>query len=259
MNIQIVVVAFGAVNSSYDSLRLFGPHFKKSLPGHDIHWAHAPTEGGTYNESHPNIQWLHYRRIVADLALQGYPWIVVQPLLTAMGREFYRFIADVRLIPASVSVGLPLLSTAADFESLAMAVGPKLLTDPEVATFVVANSAQQMDNQACSELQSAFHRSGFPNVYVGVEKPSRWGKQKMIEVFKRKRFSLIHLIPFGLVGGIHVTLVADAMNSWKMSLLKAGMAIIADGRGLEFYPGVPKILTQHIINAVSDNQVPLTA
>lgn len=148
----------------------------------------------------------------------------------------------------SISFGDPLLTTAKDSEDVIAAIAEEFseLTE-EQALVLMGHGTTHYANSIYAALDYTFKDKGHNNIFLGTVEayPSMESLKKMIEAYNPKE---VVLAPFMIVAGDHAKndMAGDDPDSWYSQFKEMGYEVKAVLKGLGEYPGIRKILMEHV-------------
>lgn len=161
------------------------------------------------------------------------------------GHEFYRLVDEVGKSTVRTSMGLPLLTSPADYRDLAAAILCNGIAGSGTASVLVGNGTDHPAWTAYPALQRILQMSD-ANVHVATVE----GEADMEETIKeviRSGADRVHLVPLMLVAGVHLREdIAGDEDSWKRAFMDAGLGVTVEKNGLSKHPAVVDIFVKHI-------------
>lgn len=186
-------------------------------------------------------------RLVAD----GVKEVVVQPTHVITGFEYDDVLAEVAKYESkfdSIKVGMPLLSSEADYDALVPALIEKTASYNTDGTAVVfmGHGTHHEANATYAKLQQKLIDAGHANYFIGTveAEPSLDTVLAAVQATDAKK---VVLLPLMIVAGDHATndMAGDEEGSWKDVFTKAGYEVECVLMGLGEYEGAQKILVDH--------------
>lgn len=148
----------------------------------------------------------------------------------------------------SISFGDPLLTSEQDSREVIHAVAEDFsdLKKDEVLV-LMGHGTTHYANAIYAALDYTFKDLGYPNIFLGTVEayPSMETLLKMVKAYQPKK---VILAPFMIVAGDHAKndLAGDDPESWYSQFKAAGFETEAVLKGLGEYPGIRKILVEHL-------------
>ena len=122
-NIPIVLAAFGTTSRAMDTYSGIDTAVKRAFPGHPVRWAYTSRMVRSHMKKKHRANMKNPLQVLDELAAQGrHAWAVVQSMHFICGHEFYRLMNEVKESPVRTSIGLPFLTSPADYQDLATAI-----------------------------------------------------------------------------------------------------------------------------------------
>lgn len=215
MKTPIIIAAFGTTTRAMETYSFIDEVCRERFGGHEILWAYSSRMVKDRLKMEQGIDLKHPHQVLEELKKRGHQWVVVQSFHLVCGHEFYRLISEVSHCPVRTSIGLPLLSSPEDYESVAKGL---CSTFPDNADEAIVFVGHGTDHPAWSSYlalhQILCERFG-SRIFMGVVEgyPS---KAKVIKKVVRAGFKKVRLIPFMLVAGTHFQEdLAGKGKSWE--------------------------------------------
>lgn len=148
----------------------------------------------------------------------------------------------------SISFGEPLLTSEQDSLDVIHAITEEFsgLKQDEVLVFM-GHGTTHYANAIYAALDYTFKDQGFKNIFLGTVEayPSMETLMKMVKEYGPKK---VVLAPFMIVAGDHAKndMAGDDPDSWYSQFAAAGFETEAVMKGLGQYPGIRKILVEHL-------------
>ncbi len=250
MNIPIVLSAFGTTTKAQSVYQGIDGVIRREFPGCDIRWAYSSRlvrdrlhQTGT--NSAAGIQ-----EVLASLARAGHRWAVVQSLHLINGHEFYRLLEEVRTAPLRLSMGLPLLSSTADYQRVAQALSSLQESSAAEAMVLVGHGTDHPAWSAYLTLQAFLRDVGGPHIFVGVVEghPSQ---DYVVAAVRRAGLNRVRLVPLMLVAGRHyLEDLCHEEDSWQAAFHRAGCQVTVEPQGIGALPEIIGIFMDHIREAM---------
>jgi len=255
--VPIVIVAFGTNAKARDTYEHLGARIRTHFPGHEVICAFSSriikkNKGG---EQYPAAS---PREILEDLYSQHHKWAVVQSLHLIGGHEFMRLVAEADKGPIRTSIGLPLLSSPADFTALCNGLAPLIDAHPHQALLLAGHGTDHPAWCAYPALQYFLRLHFGPRVFIGVIEEGCPSRSEVIAEIKAAGHKKVCIVPLLLVAGMHFhrDLAADSDNSWLNQLARADIQVEIMEQGIGMLPAVSDLFCRHIeeaLSAIPDN------
>lgn len=185
----------------------------------------------------------------------GIRQIAVQPTHMMNGLEYwklYREISEERDSFAQVSIGKPLLTELKDCDRVLRELLKEIPVSEEEALVLMGHGSLHYANFVYGALDYRLKELGYRNVSVGTVEA--WPSlESVLRQVNAQRPERVILAPFMMVAGDHVRNdLAGEEGSWKSRFLAEGYPVECVLKGLGEYPGIRKILMEHLQDAVSE-------
>ena len=148
----------------------------------------------------------------------------------------------------SISFGDPLLTNEQDNLEVIQAVAEEFshLTRDEVLV-LMGHGTTHYANSIYAALDYTFKDKGYENIFLGTVEayPTMESLLKMIKNYKPSK---VVLAPFMIVAGDHAKndMAGDDPDSWYSQFKAAGYEVEPVVKGLGEYPGIRKLLVEHL-------------
>ena len=148
----------------------------------------------------------------------------------------------------SISFGEPLLTSEQDSLDVIHAITEEFsdLQEDEVLV-LMGHGTTHYANAIYAALDYTFKDQGFKNIFLGTVEayPSMETLMKMVKEYNPKK---VILAPFMIVAGDHAKndMAGDNPESWYSQFVAAGFETKTVVKGLGQYPGIRKILVEHL-------------
>lgn len=250
MKIPIVLVAFGTTTRALDTYSFMDGIFRRRFESHPIEWAYSSRMVKDFIKTRKDVDLKSPTQVISELLEKGHKWVVVQSLHLICGHEFYRMLQEVRELPIRSSIGLPLLSTPADYHDVARGYKTIAEEDRDRAVIFVGHGTDHPAWVSYLGLLHILREMAGPNVFVGAieGEPSR---DKVIGRVIKDGFKKAYLVPLMLVAGTHFREdLVGAEDSWKHALEARGLMVSEEERGMGYCEAIVDIFCRHIAEAM---------
>jgi sirohydrochlorin cobaltochelatase len=249
-NPPIVLAAFGTTSRALDTYSYIDAAVKQAFPDHPVRWAYTSRMVRSRMKKMHRANMKEPLQVLDELAAQGHVWAVVQSMHLISGHEFYRLLDEVKQSTVRTSIGLPLLTSPADYRQLTDVILRKGVSGNGTATVLVGHGTDHPAWSAYPALQQIIQAS-VANIYVAtVEGES--AMEETIEAVVQSGAERVHLMPLMLVAGVHLQEdIAGDEDSWKSAFLDAGLEVTVEENGLGKQPAVVDIFVRHIREALA--------
>lgn len=193
----------------------------------------------------------HPRQVLEMLKKGGHCWTVVQSLHLIGGHEFYRLLQDIQACPIRAAVGLPLLSTPADYNAVLDHLTPLVEKVPDEAVILVGHGTDHPSwtayaaldlmcrNRFGDRVMAATIEGGYPDCSHTINRVLTAG------------FKKVRLVPLLLVAGVHFQEdLAGKKDSWAAAFRHHGITVALHPDGLGMEKSVIDIFCRHIRDAL---------
>lgn len=149
----------------------------------------------------------------------------------------------------SISLGDPLLTSEQDSLKVIEAITQEFsdLKKDEVLV-LMGHGTTHFSNSVYAALDYTFKDRGFPNIFLGTVEayPSMETLLKMVNAYGPSK---VILAPFMIVAGDHAKndMAGDDPDSWYSQFKAAGYEVRPVIKGLGEYPGIRKLLVEHLL------------
>ena len=249
-NTPIVLAAFGTTSRALDTYSHIDAIVRQTFANHPVRWAYTSRMVRSHMKKSHQANMKDPLQVLDELAAQGHAWAVVQSLHLISGHEFYRLLDQVRESAVRTSMGLPLLTSPADYRRLADAILANGIPGNDAATVLVGHGTDHPAWAVYPALEQIIQKAG-ANIHVAtVEGESTM--QETIDAVVRTGARRVHLVPLMLVAGVHLQEdIAGDEDSWKSAFQDAGLSVTVEESGLGKHSGVVDIFIDHIRDALA--------
>ena len=252
MNTPIVMAAFGTTTRALSTYAYIDGRIRQRFPDHEIVWAYSSRMVKDWVKKRKNIDTVHPYEALRRLQAQKHEWAVVQSVHFLAGHEFYRLIEETGGEKIRTAIGLPLLSSVADYQRIGTMLAPLIASRLQDEAIVLAGHGTDHPIWASYLALQYLLRERFgERIFVGCveEYP---GADEIVARVVDAGLKKVCLIPFMLVAGVHFRddLVGDDDDSWKSLFAAAGIQVDAVGEGIGMLPETSDILADHIVAAL---------
>lgn len=208
-------------------------------------------------KSRDNIHVHTVKEAMEQILADGITDVVVQPTHVINGIENDLMKEDVLSFREnfhSISFGAPLLTSEQDSLRVIQAVieeFPDL--KQEEALVLMGHGTTHYANSIYAALDYTFKDKGHKNIFLGTVEayPSMETLMKMVKDYNPSK---VILAPFMIVAGDHAKndMAGDDPDSWYSQFAAAGFEVEAALKGLGEYPGIRRLLVEHLKAADSE-------
>lgn len=249
MNTALLVVSFGtSVPQARGSIHAVEEALQQAAP--QAHFSRAFTS--------PTI-----RRILAGqgevvlslsealdaLQQEGFDEVFVQPTHLLYGIEYDAMkhcVTSYQDRFRRVTLGAPLLSSAADLQTVTTLLSKRYLPVPGEALFLIGHGTKHFANMVYPALQGTFHLLGRDDVILATIEGFP-DSDAAHSLFQRGNFHSVHLVPLMLVAGEHtVNDIAGDEDSFRSKFESEGISVRCTLQGLGLLPEIQAIYVKHL-------------
>ena len=252
MKTPVVLTAFGTTSKAVDTYDYMDKIIGERFPGHEIRWSYTSGMVRNIVKKKQKIELQSAKEVLTELENKGYDQAVVQSLHVLCGTEFHRLINETKECRIRTSIGLPLLSSPADYSALIAGAGNTFSAhDNDEAVILVGHGTEHPVWSSYIALEYLLQKEYDLNIYVGVVEGEN-SCDRIVQAVKGKRIKSVLLVPFMIVAGVHFKedLIGDSEDSWKGRFEREGIEVRAIDKGLGYYPFIVDIFIDHIKEAL---------
>ncbi|MDD3815474.1 MAG: sirohydrochlorin cobaltochelatase [Desulfocapsaceae bacterium] len=249
----IVIAAFGTTAKARAGYDLLDARIRDRFPDHEIFWAWSSRmiKEKVTDQQQDTISSPH--EILEILSRRHYPWAVVQSLHLLGGHEFIRLVEETGKSPIRTSIGLPLLSSPADYRALCTSLAPLINAHPDQAVLLIGHGTDHPAWCAYPALQYFMRRQFGPRLFVGVIEECVPSSSEVIADLTATGFKEVCIIPLLLVAGMHFyrDLAGKNKDSWMSLLNRAEIKVEIIEQGIGTLPAISEMFCRHIDDALT--------
>jgi Cobalamin biosynthesis protein CbiK, Co2+ chelatase len=252
MKIPIILTAFGTTSKAVDTYNYMDKIIGERFPDYDIRWAYTSRMVRNLVKEKRKTELKSTKEVLAELEDNGYSQAVIQSLHVLCGTEFHRLINETKQCQISTSIGLPLLSSPADYSALITGAGNIFsIPDNDETVVLVGHGTEHPVWSSYIALEYLLQKEYDSNIYVGVVEGEN-SCDRIVQAVKEKGMKKVLLVPFMIVAGVHFKedLIGDSEDSWKSRFEREGIEVRAIDKGLGYYPFIVDIFIDHIKQAL---------
>ena len=250
MKPPVVMAAFGTTTKALETYSFINSILTARFPDHEILWSYSSRMVKDWVKKRRNIDLKHPHQVLFEMKEKGYTWAVVQSLHLLNGHEFCRLVEEVQQSPIRTSMGLPLISSPDDYESVVQSFANRFQNLENQAVVLVGHGTDHPIWSSYVALNHMFRERFGSNIYVGVIEghPTR---DVIVDAVIRSGTKRVRIIPFMLVAGTHFQEdLVGKDDSWKTALEKKNISVSVDTDGLGFNQEIIGIFCKHIEDAL---------
>lgn len=246
----VVIVAFGTSSLARSTYADLAARVGALLPDRQLFWSSSSRILADRAGQECDFVMAPPGQILDELISQGHRQVIVQSLHILAGTEFHRLHQEVRSLPITVSMGMPLLHNPVDYEEVIAMLDPLITAQPNTAIIVVGHGTLHPVWPAYLALENLLQVKYGGRVLVGVVEKYPPCDQLIGRVVA-SGYHRVLLIPFLLVAGMHYRrdIIGKAADSWQSRLQEAGLEVSAHDAGLAMLPGIERLIARHINDA----------
>ncbi|MBE9547146.1 MAG: sirohydrochlorin cobaltochelatase [Proteobacteria bacterium] len=259
MKTPIVITAFGTTTKAVDTYDYMDAKIRESFSDHEIKWSYTSKMVRNLVKKKQKIELKSTKEVLTELEDEGYNQAVVQSLHVLCGTEFHRLINETKQCRIRTSIGLPLLSSLADYSALITGIG-NIFSTPgnDEAVVLVGHGTEHPVWSSYIALEYLLQKEYGSNIYVGVVEGEN-SCDRIVQAVKGRGIKSVLLVPFMIVAGVHFKedLIGDSEDSWKSRFEREGIEVRAVDKGLGYYPFIVDIFIDHIkqaLDAITSHQ-----
>ena len=248
----IILAAFGTTSRAIKTYQAMDEAIKEAFPGHPVLWAYTSRMVRDHLKKKKDMVLSTPQQALDNLADDGYQWAVMQSLHLICGHEFYRLVDDIRDCNVRASMGLPLLTSPEDYQSVAHALIHAYGEDNNgTATVFVGHGTDHPAWATYPALARLVEKTN-PAMYVGTVEEGEDDREAILTDILNKGYSHIRLVPLMLVAGVHLKEdIAGDTDSWKSLFHDHGLDVSYESTGMGQSQAILEIFISHIKDALS--------
>lgn len=182
--------------------------------------------------------------------------LVIQPTHLMDGLEYNDLVEEAATYSDAfekIAIGKPLLTSDADFETVAKAITKATAeyNDGETAICFMGHGTEAASNQVYTKMQQVLTDGGYENYYIGTVEASPTLDDVLAQV-KAGDYKRVVLEPLMIVAGDHANndMAGDEEGSWKTTFENAGYQVECLVRGLGEMEEIQQLFVEHAQEAV---------
>jgi sirohydrochlorin cobaltochelatase len=255
MKTPVILTAFGTTSKAVETYDHMNKIIGERFPDHEIKWSYTSRMVRNLVKEKQKIELKSTGEVLVELENNGYNQAVVQSLHVLCGAEFHRLINETKQCRIKTSIGLPLLSSPADYSALIAGAGNAFYThDNDEAVVLVGHGTEHPVWSSYIALEYLLQKEYGSNIYVGVVEGEN-SCDRIVQAVKGKKIKSVLLVPFMIVAGVHFRedLIGNSEDSWKSRFEREGIELRVIDKGLGYYPFIVEIFIDHIKQALEKN------
>lgn len=182
--------------------------------------------------------------------------LVIQPTHLMDGLEYNDLVEEAATYSDAfekMAIGKPLLTSDADFDTVAKAITKATAEydDGETAICFMGHGTEAESNQVYAKMQQVLTDGGYENYYIGTVEASPTLDDVLAQV-KAGDYKRVVLEPLMIVAGDHANndMAGDEEGSWKTTFENAGYQVECLVRGLGEMEEIQQLFVEHAQEAV---------
>ena len=246
----VVLTAFGTTAKAFETYDRMDKVFKERLPDTPLFWAYSSRMVKRSLKKNKNIDIKDPGQVLAELKAQGHDWAVVQSLHLICGHEFDRLKEIAATAKIRTSMGLPLLTSFGDYNTVADAIAPLISDSADEATVIVGHGTDHPAWACYPALEAVLRQVHGGRVFAGVVE----GMPEMADTIakiKKFGFTKVRLVPFMLVAGVHFKEdLTREEDSWEKSLQREKIEVSVVNHGVGEITAITELFASHVKDAL---------
>ena len=182
--------------------------------------------------------------------------LVIQPTHLMDGLEYNDLVEEAATYSDAfekIAIGKPLLTSDADFDTVAKAITKATAEydDGETAICFMGHGTEAESNQVYTKMQQVLTDGGYKNYYIGTVEASPTLDDVLAQV-KAGDYKRVVLEPLMIVAGDHANndMAGDEEGSWKTTFENTGYQVECLVRGLGEMEEIQQLFVEHAQEAV---------
>ena len=188
----------------------------------------------------------------------GVKTLVIQPTHLMNGYEYNDLIDEVAQYAdafEAISIGQPLLTSDADFQTVAQAMVEATASydDGKTAICFMGHGTEADSNGAYAKMQQLLSDSGYANYYIGTVEATP-SLEDVLSLVQAGDYERVVLQPMMIVAGDHANndMAGDEEDSWKTAFQNAGYEVECVVSGLGELEAIQQLLVEHAQAAIDE-------
>ncbi len=256
---ELLVVSFGT--SYNDSRRLtigaMEQAVQAAFPDFSVRRAFTSQIIIDHVKSRDGVEIDNVRQALDRAVENGVKRLVVQPTHLMDGLEYNDLVEEVAQYAdafEALSVGEPLLTTDADFETVAAALAEATASydDGKTAVCFMGHGTEAASNAVYAKMQQVMTDAGYQNCFVGTVEATPT-VEDVLKLVQAGEYERVVLRPMMIVAGDHANndMAGDEPDSWKSVFENAGYEVECAVSGMGELKAVQDLLAEHAQQAVA--------
>ena len=188
----------------------------------------------------------------------GVKTLVIQPTHLMNGYEYNDLIDEVAQYAdafEAISIGQPLLTSDADFQTVAQAMVEATASydDGKTAICFMGHGTEADSNGVYAKMQQLLSDSGYANYYIGTVEATP-SLEDVLALVQAGDYERVVLQPMMIVAGDHANndMAGDEEDSWKTAFQNAGYEVECVVSGLGELEAIQQLLVEHAQAAIDE-------
>ena len=248
----IILAAFGTTSRAMETYTTMDGAIKDAFPGHPVIWSYTSRMVRDHLKKKKDMVLNTPQQALDNLVGEGHHWAVMQSLHLICGHEFYRLVDDIRDCKVRASMGLPLLTSPEDYQSVAHAlIHTYGRSEDRTATVFVGHGTDHPAWTTYPALARLVEKND-PAMYVGTVEEGEDDREAILSDILKKGYTHVRLVPLMLVAGVHLREdIAGDRDSWKSLFQDHGLQVSYESIGMGQSKAILAIFISHIKDALS--------
>ena len=188
----------------------------------------------------------------------GVKTLVIQPTHLMNGYEYNDLVDEVAQYAdafEAISIGQPLLTSDADFQTVAQAMVEATASydDGKTAICFMGHGTEADSNGVYAKMQQLLSDSGYANYYIGTVEATP-SLEDVLALVQAGDYERVVLQPMMIVAGDHANndMAGDEEDSWKTAFQNAGYEVECVVSGLGELEAIQQLLVEHAQAAIDE-------
>ena len=188
----------------------------------------------------------------------GVKTLVIQPTHLMNGYEYNDLVDEVAQYAdafEAISIGQPLLTSDADFQTVAQAMVEATASydDGKTAICFMGHGTEADSNGVYAKMQQLLSDSGYANYYIGTVEATP-SLEDVLALVQAGDYERVVLQPMMIVAGDHANndMAGDEEDSWKTAFQNAGYEVECFVSGLGELEAIQQLLVEHAQAAIDE-------
>ncbi len=253
----VLVVSFGTSyeNTRKKTLDVIGREMQEAYPQWPFYQAWTSGMIRKKIQMRDGIFIPGVEQALEQMRQDGIRRIAVQPTHMVNGSEYGKLCREVSSVQDQfdrICIGKPLLTEPEDCDCVLEELASQIPVTEREALVLMGHGSRHYANYVYAALNYRLRELGHQNIYIGTVEA--WSSlESVLGSVRRQEPEKVVLAPFLMVAGDHVVndLAGEQADSWKSVFEAEGYQTECVTRGLGEYPGIRRILMEHLRETVS--------